>query len=372
MNRFLSRCRWLALAGFVTLSSVSSYGQQSAADEATEEPGQPANSASQETDINEDNYRRFMELRDQSRQRPTAPYAVLAPPSNLEKMGQLPESSQKHLRNQLLGIILDGGRWEPDDAAKEYAFVPSDAAEVDSQLRSSEAAAWSELIQNYHARESEIYQAGARARSASVPAGAEGAAMMNGEESGAGSTTQADGSAGSERPGRAGSPGSKTSAELPRDAGATVNVLEYLTAGAQAGRPVSATGSGRPDGTGTAEASAASVHQQTGASDATATANEGEAPDSPTANQHPSNASGGTTDAASDAPKDPSAAPQEAASASASATERAAGSGSPAQQAQPEVEFVSEGVIAIRDLKKVKGTSSDKRKEEQDKDDKPK
>ncbi len=110
---------------------------------------------SRETDISEDNYRRYMELKDPRLERPAFPATVFKPPSSLEKMAQLPESSQKHLRNQLRGIILQSGPWTPAEPEREYRFVPSAEAQQDATLLRAEAEAWIELVGEYHEREAE-------------------------------------------------------------------------------------------------------------------------------------------------------------------------------------------------------------------------
>ena len=122
---------------------------------AQETPATPANpdDPSRETDVSEDNYRRYMELKDPRLDRPSFPTVQYRPPSSLEKMAQLPESSQKHLRNQLRGIILQSGPWTPDAREQEFRFSPSEAARKDGELLQAEAEAWAELVGEYHERE---------------------------------------------------------------------------------------------------------------------------------------------------------------------------------------------------------------------------
>src|SRR5210317_259422 len=64
-------------------------------------PAEPDGPAGQEVEINEDNYRQFMELKDAMRQRDIIPENIFKPGSGLQKLDKLPEESQKHLRNQL-------------------------------------------------------------------------------------------------------------------------------------------------------------------------------------------------------------------------------------------------------------------------------
>lgn len=373
-------------------------GPARAQDAPQDDQGEP--SASQETDINEENYRRFMELRDQSRQRASAPYAVLAPPSKLEKMDKLPEESQKHLRNQLLGIILEGERWSPEEAQKPYPFVPSEAAASDALLRGMEADAWAELVDNYHARESEIYRAGERARSATMSEG-EGS-PPDGEGSGAAANLQATpAAAGSAAAGMPGSSGGSPAQQAPsRQAGETLSALHFLTGGthsgqgrpesdpgatgtAQTGRPGSADQIGGDQGSddqGAGDLAAGNEGAYNGSAGSRSAAQQSAGDQSPAqdsgepeaamaqgAQEQTTGADSAEQNAAS-SPATPSAiqdaqSPAQASNtAAASAQESSEASQSPAQETEtstPEVDYRSRGVIAISDLDKVRGTASD-------------
>lgn len=117
----------------------------------------------QEVEVSEDNYRRYMELKDQQIERAPLPVEAYESRRGLEKMDNLPEASQKHLRNELREIIAQGDAWEPEDAGTLYPFDPSADALTDSSLRQQEGEAWAELVGEYHAREAAIH-AGAQAR----------------------------------------------------------------------------------------------------------------------------------------------------------------------------------------------------------------
>ncbi len=149
----------LLITALLALSAAPAAAQDDAAAGASD-PNDP----SRETDISEDNYRRYMELKDARLERPAFPTTVFRPPSSLQKMGQLPESSQKHLRNQLRGIILQNGPWTPEEIGKEYRFTPSQAAQRDGELLVAEAEAWAELVGEYHEREAaSLAEAGGQA-----------------------------------------------------------------------------------------------------------------------------------------------------------------------------------------------------------------
>ena len=134
-----------------------------AAETPAEEPEVPA---SQEVEINEDNYRQFMELRDANRQRNIIPENVFKPDSGLQKLEKLPEESQKHLRNQLREIIVQGDEWKPGDEETEYPYTPSAAASTDPSLEQQEKEAWGELVDSYNQRESQIYENSSGSQSA--------------------------------------------------------------------------------------------------------------------------------------------------------------------------------------------------------------
>jgi len=133
--------------------------------------GKKTNTGSQEVEYDDDNYRRFMELKDQPTQNSSLPTTAFRP--GTQKLDKLPEASQKHLRNQLREIILEDGEWTPGDENKEYPYVPSEAAEQSPTLQQQEVEAWGELVGKYNEREAQIYNNASRSTStASDKAGA--------------------------------------------------------------------------------------------------------------------------------------------------------------------------------------------------------
>jgi hypothetical protein len=300
---------------------------------AQDEPAESGDevSASQETDVSEDNYRRFMELREASRRQQDQPYAALAPPRGLEKLDQLPEASQKHLRNELRSIIVEGDRWTPAEHDKAYPFVASPGAEADPELRSQEAEAWAELVANYHAREAEIYSAQGQSRGGS---GQPGDSMAGQEGRGQPSTNSAA-TTGTADARRDADYGGATPEQAMQRQGSSQNALEYLRQSGQiAGSPPSP------------------------------------APDTPAEPNAPGSATPraqGSTQAAADTSITGSAAGQPQAqdlnaSEDRAQTQASGPSGDPAGAAESsgqapgsEVVYGSKGVIAIRDLDKVIG-----------------
>lgn len=156
---------------------------------------------SEEVDVNEESYRAFMELDDRDIQRNNFP--VNPGPLNVPRsLTGLPESSQRHLREQLRDIIVGSGPWTPAEAERDYPYVPSAAAANDAGLRRREGEAWSELVDEYHAREAEIHasgqgQGGAASRElASGNDGTSGQGNLSGSEGASGQQDAAADAAG--------------------------------------------------------------------------------------------------------------------------------------------------------------------------------
>ncbi len=196
----------LAIAGCFLLSVYFAQETESATKEVPESEG-----ASHETDVSEDNYRRFMELKDQQGERSLPTSAYVKPPS-LEKMQNLPEASQKHLRNELRDIILEGEQWSPEQLEVDYPYNPSEAAGKDRELQRQESAAWDELVTEYHQREADIYAHSARSQAASMT---DTPGSQSNGETGA-SSTQAGNSGSSAKGGNEGSPGENHDSMLAR------------------------------------------------------------------------------------------------------------------------------------------------------------
>jgi hypothetical protein len=117
------------------------------------EVGTETGSGDREVEINEENYRRHMELGDVDLQGNNFPVTDYGAQAQLQKLSRLPEASQRHLRDELRDIITQGGPWTPAEAGKTYPFEPSDAARGNSELRRMESEAWEELVSSYHQRE---------------------------------------------------------------------------------------------------------------------------------------------------------------------------------------------------------------------------
>jgi len=288
--------------------AATTLPQETEAEETS--PENEAVRAGQEVEINEDNYRQFMELKDPRLQRDMLMENSYQSQAGMQKLDKLPEESQKHLRNQLREIILEGDQWQPGDEETEYPYVPSVAAATNQGLKNQEAEAWGELVDNYHQREAETYSNSSRSRAAAAASGTssspgspgspgEGAdgkegtdgsgseqAGEEGQASNQESSSDQAGSAGSYSPNAANDPNA-TSTE-----GVSQNAMEFLaeitsensTSGASnAGEnnaDESDTGSeAGSDSMGTAQENAQAGQQDSGEQDAAASTSTAQNPD---------------------------------------------------------------------------------------------
>lgn len=151
--------------GLLLAPLIFAQAESSATKPATE----TEKTGSVETEYNDDNYRRFMELKDQPGKTSSLPTNSYK--SGTEKLDELPAASQKHLRNQLREIILESDAWAPGDKNSEYPYIASEAAEQNTALQQLELEAWNELVGKYHEREARIYANDARSNSAAGKAG---------------------------------------------------------------------------------------------------------------------------------------------------------------------------------------------------------
>ena len=235
---FISGC-FLAQAGF-TQESDPLAGE-------SENAGQSEN-ASDETEFNDDNYRRFMELRSGGNMRNVLPESAFETGSALEKIQSLPEESQKHLRNELRDRIVEGEKWTPEQLEADYPYSPSEAAQSDDGLKEQESEAWDELVSEYHAREADIFAHSARSQMASASSAAGNAAgspATGSGQQGDGGGAESTGSNNTETSAREAAmqaarnaPESDQSVDNPSDQpdtrGVSQNALEFLIASGDA------------------------------------------------------------------------------------------------------------------------------------------
>jgi hypothetical protein len=114
--------------------------------------------SSQRTEESEEAYRRRMELEGA---RDSATYSDTSYSSQVEqeKIDKLPPESQKNIRDQITDIIIENGRWEPSDVLEDYPYQPTEAAEKDPALMEQEKEAWAEQVDKYHEREAAAFGA---------------------------------------------------------------------------------------------------------------------------------------------------------------------------------------------------------------------
>lgn len=232
------RLNWLLAAALsFAIAAHAQPAEEPAEEKTAEAPG------SGQVEANEDIYRQFMELKDGLQQRETPPQESWQSRSRMQKLDDLPEDSQKHLRNQLREIILTGDPWQPGDEDKDYPYVPSDAASQDRRLQNQEAGAWDELLDNYHAREAQIHANAERSRAASATAAMPGGMTPNGGEEGdpqaaeAGQQAQREESSATSQVDSF-APAMQSASDVGNEQGVSQSAMDFLNkAGYQAGQP---------------------------------------------------------------------------------------------------------------------------------------
>jgi hypothetical protein len=233
------RFTWLIAA---LLLAPAVYSQQEP-EPAEEEVGQSEPAAdSGQVEANEDIYRQFMELKDGLQQRAPSPQDSWQSRSRLQKLDELPEDSQKHLRNQLREVIVEGGAWQPGDQDKDYPYVPSEAARENARLQRQEAEAWGELLDSYHAREAQIYANAARSQAASATVSLQREAAQPGTEGAEGVGRESQGAQAGAPAIRAETrrdsfaPGAQAGSQAPGEQGVAQSAMDFLQqSGYQAG-----------------------------------------------------------------------------------------------------------------------------------------
>ena len=227
MHRPFQFINFLAISMFLYASAGIAQDEETAAES-------EAVPAGQEVEVNEDNYRQFMELKDARQQRNMLPENSYQSQAGAQKIDKLPEESQKHLRNELREIIIQGDQWQPGDENTDYPYVPSNAASTNRALQKMEVDAWGELVDNYHKREAEIYENASRSKAASSTAGAtgEGSAQGSGESEGEGEGSAGgntgQGSEGQNSTAGSYSPNASNDPNATSTEGVSQNAMEFL------------------------------------------------------------------------------------------------------------------------------------------------
>lgn len=183
--------------------------------------------------------------------------------------GALPPQSRDHIEEQLTKLIIENGRWEPEDAERPAPYTPSEAAQQDPELAEREQEVWDEQVAAYHERERAAWeQAGGQSGGSTGQGTGQGAGNGAGSGSGSGSGAGAAG-------GQAGepSPGGVAGSEERPPEGEPFSALEFLGgAPAAEGEAPEAAGS-------TGEAAAPPVNPPAGSGDGATGSGSSEATD---------------------------------------------------------------------------------------------
>ncbi len=144
---------------FLFLATTLLLGSMGAA-HAQDTPSRTGGSddSSDQVEESEEAYRRRMEL-EGARQQETFSNTSYSSQAKQQKIDKLPEESQQNIRAQITDIIIDNDEWEPSDVLEEYPYQPTAAAGTDSELREQELEAWAEQVDKYHEREAAAFGA---------------------------------------------------------------------------------------------------------------------------------------------------------------------------------------------------------------------
>jgi hypothetical protein len=136
----------------LAISSALYTGTVQAQDNTSPNDQDSSNEQAEQAEAREDAYRKRMEL-EGSRDQDTFANTTYSSQTKQEKIDKLPKESRDNIRDQLMGVIIENGQWEPFDALREYPYEPSEAAQENPGLREREVEAWAEQMEKYHQRE---------------------------------------------------------------------------------------------------------------------------------------------------------------------------------------------------------------------------
>jgi len=203
------------------------------------EPAEDDEGSSKQVEQRDDAFRRQMELEDARSKDRTYVDTTYTEKIDQEKIDKLPEESRDNIRDQLVDVIVENGEWEPKDALEEYPYVPTAAAQGDSELEQQEQEAWEEQIEKYHEREAAAFGSHrGPVPGPGNPNGQQGGQKGDGGEQGQqggqqgggqdGSGENGEDSRGTYQPGKSGSSGSED--EISTE-GVSESALDFLTGG---------------------------------------------------------------------------------------------------------------------------------------------
>jgi len=349
--------------------------------------------SSEQVEESEEAYRRRMEL-EGARDQETFSNTSYSSQAKQQKIDKLPKESQKNIRDQITDVIIESDEWEPSDVLKEYPYDATEAARKDPELREQEEEAWAEQVEKYHEREAAAFgatrppmpgsgqqQAGTGSNGEGQQPGEQGSGNEGAGEGGDQASEDGSGSAGSYEPYQS---RSQSDDDEMSTAGVSESALDFIR-GKQGQAPnlagngteqqdqaPSLAGSGTEQQDDSEDQSPESADDQEQAPDGSlpieqleqlqgvsAQSSPGQADTSPPSaeNQQAQAADAAATETAS-AEQEQTA--QESQEAQQSQQETMAQE----QQASPELDLSTPGIIAIRDLEKLEGVEETQEEEQ--------
>jgi len=349
--------------------------------------------SSEQVEESEEAYRRRMEL-EGARDQETFSNTSYSSQAKQQKIDKLPKESQKNIRDQITDVIIESDEWEPSDVLKEYPYDATEAARKDPELREQEEEAWAEQVEKYHEREAAAFgatrppmpgsgqqQAGTGSNGEGQQPGEQGSGNEGAGQDGGQASEDGSGSAGSYEPYQS---RSQSDDDEMSTAGVSESALDFIR-GKQGQAPnlagngteqqdqaPSLAGSGTEQQDDSEDQSPESADDQEQAPDGSlpieqleqlqgvsAQSSPGQADTSPPSaeNQQAQAADAAATETAS-AEQEQTA--QESQEAQQSQQETMAQE----QQASPELDLSTPGIIAIRDLGKLEGVEETQEEEQ--------
>jgi hypothetical protein len=334
-----------------------------------QDDGQPGDTdgSSEQVESSDEAYRRRMELEDARRADPSYTDPIDSYKKDPEKIDKLPEESRDNIRDQLIDVIVENGEWEPSDALEDYPYEPTEAAKNDPVLKEQEQEAWEEQVDKYHEREAAAFGSyrgpvpgpGNPTGQQGGSQGSAGSQQGQGQAGGQQGQGGADGSQGSSGSAGTYQPGANGSEDAASTDGVSESALDFLKGrqaqnqSAQGGPPgQTPPGSSTPSGS-QGQASSGSSSQNGSQASGQQVEAGAEQEQAQTAGAQQSAAQWAQEQQASDSQADSEqASDQQAAQPEQQAAEQQS---EQAQQAEPEVELETRGIIAIEDLDKLEG-----------------
>jgi hypothetical protein len=329
---------------------------------------------SDQVEESEEAYRRRMEL-EGARQQETFSNTSYSSQAKQEKIDKLPEESQKNIRAQITDIIIENGEWKPSDVLQDYPYQPTEAAGEDSELLKQEQEAWAEQVDKYHEREAAAFgatrppmpgtgeqQAGAGDGGESQQQGGQGKAE-GGQESEQ-SVSDESRTAGAYAPYQS---GKRSEEDALSTAGVSESALDFLRGkqGRQANpgsggqlmekADLAGAGGGTEQQDEAEQQLSEAVNQQEQAADGSLPIEQLEQLQGVASQPTPGQETAAAPPTAESPPSQADAAAQEQLARQSEQAQQESESRNQQQQAPPELDLSTPGVIAIRDLDKLEG-----------------